>query len=165
MNSITAKEKQSMLIKTYLKPVFKQYGYLTKNQTWWRDQGDFFLIINLQNFSWNTENDVTFCFNIGIGLKNEMKDISKEPTHFDLTIPIREDSYLSDSRTPSLYRSKTGYVISTHTNIDEFIKEIKLDFETEILPKLDKLKTINNCVDYYGNFPFWGDRLKELVRT
>jgi hypothetical protein len=73
---MTAKEKQPVFIKTYLKPTLKLRGYLTKGQTWWRDQGDFFIIINLQNFSFNTKDHVTFCFNIGIALKAVMKNLA-----------------------------------------------------------------------------------------
>ena len=129
MSIITAKEKQSIFIKSYLKPILKQHGYLTSGQTWWRDHGEFYIIINLQNFSWNTQNNVDFCFNIGIALKSQMKDIFKKPTHFNLTIPIREGSYLPDSRKETIYRKKTGYFINQDTDLDIFINEAKIDFE------------------------------------
>ncbi len=159
---ITAKEKQSIVIKTCLKTTLKQHGYLTNSQTWWRDQGDFFIIINLQNFSWNTKNDVTFCFNIGIALKSRMKDVLKKPSYFDLTTHTRGGAYLSDSR-KNIHRVETGYIIKSNTDVEDFIKELSVDFETEILPKLDKLKTINDCVEYYEQFPFWGDHLKRMI--
>lgn len=165
MNTITAKEKQSVFIKSYLKPTFKQAGYLTNGQTWWRDQGDFFIIINLQNFSWNTKDDVTFCFNIGIGLKSLMKDPSGKPKYSDLTIFVRGGAYLSDSRKSGMYKNQTGYIIQENTSIDNFIKEFKIDFEGDILPILAKLVTLNDCVEYYQKFPFWGDRLKEIIKT
>jgi len=162
-STITAKDKQSIFIKTYLKPNLKAHGYSTNAQTWWRDNGDFFIIINLQNFSWNTRNNVDFCFNIGIALKSKIKDFSKKPTHFDLTVRIREGAYLSESRKTTRYRSKAGYSIDQSTNLDDFIMEAKFDFEDEILPTLGKLKTITDCLDFYGNMPFWGSQLKKLL--
>ena len=42
-----------------------------------------------------------------------------------------------------------------------FIKEIGIDFEEEILPQLDKLKTVTDCVIYYGQFPFLGRSAKK----
>jgi hypothetical protein len=160
-----AKEKQSIFIKTYLKSTLKQHKYLTSGQTWWKDHGDFYVIINLQNFSWNTKDDVTFCFNIGIGLKSLMKDLSKKPTHFDLTVPIREGAYLAESRKINNYRNNAGYIINRNTDIDDFIIGLRVDFESEILPKLEKLVTLNDCVEYYEQFPFWGDRLKGIINS
>ncbi|MGZ3764571.1 MAG: DUF4304 domain-containing protein [Mucilaginibacter sp.] len=165
MSANTAKEKQSIFIKSYLKPKLKISGYSTNGQTWWRDMGTFFIIINLQNFSWNTKNDVNFCFNMGIGLKSKMKDLSKKPTYFDLTIQIREDAYLSESRRNHPYRNKNGYVINLNTEIDDFINELKIDFEENILQEFEKLKTINDCVKYYEKFPFWGNHLIEIIKT
>lgn len=69
------------IIKTYLKPTLKQFGYQTSGQTWWKDNGDFFTLINLQNFSWNSKDSVDFCFNIGVAVKATMTDkTKKKPT-------------------------------------------------------------------------------------
>ena len=90
-----AKEIQTEFIKTYLKPALKSFGYLTSVQTWWKDKGDFFILINLQNFSWNSRDNVDFCFNIGIVLKATMKDPNKKkPTVYDLDVYLREGFYL-----------------------------------------------------------------------
>lgn len=161
---MTAKEKQSIVIKTYLKPILKLYGYSTKGKTWWRDQGVFFIIINLQNFSFNYKNDVTFCFNIGVAVKAGMKHPdSLYPNYNDLHINIRESAYLSKSRI-NKFRNKTGYIIDLNSDIEDFIKEFKIDFEFEILPQLDRLKTINDCLNFYEQFPFWSDYLKRVIR-
>lgn len=154
---------QLKVIKEYLKPLLKKHAYTTKAQTWWRDQGDFFIIINLQNFSWNLKDDVTFCFNIGIALKAIMK-APDNPTYHDLNISVRQDSYLPDLRIENRHKNKTGYLIRPDTNFDDFVKELKVDFEEEILPRLNHLKTINDCVEYYGDFTFWGEHLKRLIR-
>jgi len=159
----TAKEKQSIFIKEYLKPALKQNGYLIKGQTWWKEEDEFYKIINLQNFSFNTKNDVTFCFNLGIGLKNQMKDPSQKPTYANLNVHTREDWYLSEPKKEYGYRNETGYILKQNTDIDNFIKELKNDFENDILPKLKKLVTLKDCLELYGDIPFWGNRLKEMV--
>ena len=94
-----------------------------------------------------------------------MKDLSKNPTHFDLTVPLRQDSYLPDSRKSHCYRNKTGYIIDQETAVDDFIKELRIDFESEILPRLDNLFIIDDCLRYYEHLPFWGERLKMLVNS
>ena len=75
---MTAKEKQAYIIKIYLKPTLKTFGYQTSGQTWWKDKGDFFNFINLQNYSWNSKDSVDFRFNIGIALKATIKDKQKK---------------------------------------------------------------------------------------
>ncbi len=162
---MTAKEKQSELIKTYLKPTLKNFGYKTSRQTWWKDKNDFFLLISMQNFSWNTQNNVNFCFNIGIVLKTEMKDKSKNPLIYDLTIPLRENFYLPHNRTENLFRNKTGYILNDETDIFTFINELKSDFENYILPKLDNLNELQDCIDNFGDVYFFGERMKNAIRA
>jgi len=80
-----------------------------------------------------------------------------------LTIPIREGAYLLNARKVSKYRNNTGYIINSKTDVDEFTREMKIDFEEEILPQLDTLKTIADCVNFYEKYPFWGEHLKKLI--
>jgi len=42
---MTAKELQIEFIKTYLKPTLKLHNYKTSGQTWWKNMGDFFIVI------------------------------------------------------------------------------------------------------------------------
>lgn len=52
---MNAKEKQTEFIKGYLKPKLKDEGFGTSGQTWWKNKGDFFIVINLQNSQWNSK--------------------------------------------------------------------------------------------------------------
>jgi hypothetical protein len=161
---MTAKEKQTEFIKTYLKPTLKNFGYQTSGQTWWKDKGDFFVLINLQNFSWNTKDSVDFCFNIGVVLKLTMEDTSKKkPTAHDLTVYLREGFYLPDNRQEYKFKNKVGYKLLDKSDIIEFTGDLKVDFEKYILPLLDKLNTLQNCIDTFGDITFWGDNLKRVI--
>ena len=158
---MTGKEKQKEVIKNYLNPTLTDYGFKTKGQTWWKDKGDFFILINLQNFSWNNNDKVDFCFNIGIALKADIKNID-QPTVHDLTVYLREDFYLPH-RFFNKFRNKTGYTITNKTNIDKFIVSFKTDFEDVIIPYLDNLDSIKDCINKFGNVKFWGDNLKKII--
>ena len=161
---MTAKEKQTQFIKTYLKPTLKTLGYKTSGQTWWKDKGDFFTLINLQNFSWNSKDSVDFCFNIGVALKATMTDTDKKkPTVHDLTVYLRENYYLPDNRQEYKFRNKTGYMLTEKADLNDFVAELKLDFENYILPTLDKLNSLKDCVDRFGSITFWGDNLKKVI--
>jgi hypothetical protein len=161
---MTAKDIQAEFIKLYLKPTLKQNGYQTSGQTWWRKQGDFFIIINLQNYSWNDKDNVDFCFNIGIGLTATLKDTTKKKAGYnDLTVQVREGLYLPDNRQEHKYKNNVGYSVKSNTDLTDFINEMSIDFEQAILLKLDTLKSLKDCVDLYGGLVFWGDNLKRVI--
>lgn len=161
---MTVKEKQTQFIKTYLKPTLKNLGYQTSGQTWWKDKGDFFTLINLQNFSWNSKDSVDFCFNIGTALKASMKDNDhKKPTVHDLTVYLRESFYLPENRKEHKFRNKTGYFLTEQIDLKHFITELKKDFDEHIFVSLDKLNSLQNCIDSFGEITFWGDNLKRII--
>ena len=160
---MTAKEKQAYIIKIYLKPTLKTFGYQTSGQTWWKDKGDFFNVINLQNYSWNSKDSVDFRFNIGIALKATIKDKQKKKaTYNDLTTHIDEGAFLPDRKNRT-FGNNQGYSISDQTDIDQFIISLKNDFETYILPGLEEPKTLTDCVRFYEQFTLWGDNLKRVM--
>jgi hypothetical protein len=161
---MTAKEKQTALIKTYLKPALKLHGYSTSGQTWWKDKGDFFNIINLQNYSWNSKESVDFRFNIGIALKALLRDEQKKKaTYNDLIIHLDEGTFLPDRKNRK-FGDNQGYSITEKTDLDEFVSDVKKDFENYILPKLDEPKSLQDCIQNYGQLSFWGERLQILIK-
>jgi len=161
---MTAKEIQAEFIKTYLKPTLKNFGYQTSGQTWWKDKGNFFTLINLQNFSWNSKESIDFCFNIGVAIKATMKlTDKKKPTVHDLTVYLREGFYLPDNRQEYKFKNKTGYILTNQTDLNEFTNELKSDFENYIIPFLNKLNSLQDCIDKFGDITFWGDNLKKVI--
>ena len=160
---MNAKEKQTQFIKNYLKPTLKKSGYLTSGQTWWKDKGDFFNVINLQNYSWNSKDSVDFRFNIGIALKATVKDIQKKKaTLYDLTTHLDEGTFLPDRRNRS-FGNNQGYSITDTTDLTDFISAVQYDFERYILPGLEELQNLTDCIKFYERFPFWGDSLKKVI--
>jgi hypothetical protein len=161
---VTAKEKQTEFIKVYLKPTLKEFGYQTSGQTWWKDKGEFFNVINLQNYSWNSKDSVDFRFNVGIALKATVKDAQKKKaTYNDLTVHVGEGTFLPDA-TQRKFGNNQGYSLTSNTDLNEFINALKEDFETFILPGLDKPKSLRDCIQFYGQFTFWGDNLRRVIK-
>ena len=161
---MTAKEKQSEFIKEYLKPLLKKHDYCIQGQTWWKDKGDFFIVANLQNYSWNSKESVDFCFNVGIALAKTLNDtLKKRPTVHDLTVYLREGAYLPADRKTHQFRNHNGYFINSSTAVNDFAFEFKKDFEEIILPQLEALKTLSDCLKYFEGVPFWSDQLKKAV--
>ena len=161
---MTAKEKQISIVKLYLKPTMKNFSYLTERQMWWKDKGDFFIVIDLQNYSWNAKNKVDFCFNISIVLKTAANyNEHKKPSGYNPTVCLRENYFLPDKRKQHKFRSKIGYALNEDVESDEFTAHLKIDFEDHILPALNKLNSLQNCVDEFGDLTFWGDNLKRII--
>jgi hypothetical protein len=162
---MTAKDKQKEFIKAYLKPKLKEWGYSTSGQNWWKDKGDFFNVINLQNYSWNSSDSVDFRFNIGIALKATVKDEQKKKaTHFDLTVHLDEGTFIPDRKNRK-FGDNQGYSINEKTDLTEFINSLSTDFELYILPGLDKITSLEECVEFYGQFKFWGENLKRQIKA
>ena len=159
---MTAKEIQTEFIKTYLKPTLKSYGYKTTGQTWWKDMGDFFVVINLQNSQWNSKEDLSFCFNTGMALTNRLKDKKKANFYDIVGIPLRHEIYLSEKRCQVLKERGgwLGYRITEKTDLNSFIEDFKIDFEDAILKPLDELKSIKDWIVFYEKF----DVLSEYFR-
>lgn len=158
---MTAKEKQNV----FIKPQLKIAGYQISGQTWWKEKEEFFTVINLQNFSWNDKDNVDFCFNIGIALKANLRDKEKEkPTAHDLTVYLREGFYLPKERKENGFRNKSGYILKTEMDFEEFAEEIVSDFSNHILPYLEGINTPKDCISHFGEITFWGENLKRVIR-
>lgn len=165
---MNAKEKQTEFIKGYLKPKLKDEGFGTSGQTWWKNKGDFFIVINLQNSQWNSKDELSFCFNIGIALTDRLKDSAKKKaTYNDIITNLRESAYLSKDRQKHKYRQDgwLGYLLTDKTDLADFTNELRFDIENEILPRLNRLNNLDDCLDYYKDFEFWGENLRKLINN
>lgn len=162
----TSKDIQKEFIKAYLKPTLKEYGYKTSGQTWWKSMGDFFIVINLQNSQWNSNEELSFCLNIGVALTEKLADKEKKKvSYFDVITTLREDAYLTEERR-QIKKEKggwLGYKITDTTNTCDFIADFKIDLEENILKQLDQLRTLKDCVLFYEKFDFWGKILKQQI--
>lgn len=164
---VTSKDIQKEFIKTYLKPTLKENGYKTSGQTWWKNMGDFFIVINLQNSSYNSKQELSFCLNVGVALTENLADKEKQKaTYYDSAMPLREDAYLTEER-QALKKSKggwLGYKITDKTNLNDFITDFKVDLEDNILAQLDKFKSLKDCVLFYDKFEIWGANLRRQIK-
>jgi hypothetical protein len=157
---MTAKDKQKEIISKTLKPLMKKWGYKTTGQNWWKINGDFFNVINLQNFSWNSKEQVDFCFNFATGLTKDITGKVKVTVH-NAPTHMREVSLLPETITK--FRDKIGYHLISETNIQEFANEITHDFEIIILPKLDSLNSLENILEFYKE-GFFAENLRKYFK-
>lgn len=151
---MNAKEKQAEFIKFFLKPILKQFGYHISGQTWWKANKEFYYVINLQNYSWNSKDNVDFRFNIGIALRATVKDnVKYRPTHYDMVTYSNEDKFILNKINKS-FTTNLGYVINDNTHFIDFCEAISLDFKNQILPSLEKLSNLQEVLEFYGQSTF-----------
>ena len=160
---MNAKEKQTKFIKLHLKPFLKSRDYKNSNQTWWKDRGDFYNVINLQNFSWNSKDKIDFIFNLGIALKATLKDRTlKKVTHFDCVTHLGDVAFLPDSKNRR-FGSNLGYEIKSETDLDDFMISFFNDFSNYVLPKFEEPSNLKELIDFYKRFEFWGIQLEKQI--
>ncbi len=93
-----------------------------------------------------------------------MKDNEKKkPTVHDLAVYLREGFYLPADRQEYQFKNKTGYTLSDQDDLVGFISELKNDFEGHILPFLEKIFTIQDCINAFGQITFWGNNLTRVI--
>jgi hypothetical protein len=80
-----------------------------------------------------------------------------------LTVYLREGFYLPDNRQEYKFKNKTGYTLTDQADLNDFVTELKSDFESHILPYLDKLNSLQDCINSFGDITFWGDNLKRVI--
>lgn len=161
---MTSQEIQKEFIRAYLKPTLKAYGYKTSGRTWWKDNGDFFIVINLQTSQWSSKEELSFRLNIGVGLTDGLAD-KKKVTIYDTVTHLGEMAYLTEER-QQLQKKRggwLGYKITNVTDVAEFIDYFKVDLEDNILKKLNGLKTLKDCIAFYDKFAFWGEQLRRQI--
>lgn len=151
---MNAKEKQIDFINTYFKPTLKKYGYRFYGQTYFKLGGEIIPLINFQNYSWNSQNNVEFRFNIGFTTNDNIKNAKKAKISFSESwVQLSEGDYLEKEN--HSFRNEIGYVIDDSTDLSDFTLELRDDFEKHILPKLDSMKTIDDCLDFHKKIEFW----------
>jgi hypothetical protein len=142
---LSAQQLQSQFLSSYLKPALKAQGYKNEEQIWWKEKQGFFLLIQLQNFPW-CKDSLAFCFNIGM---------SVTLPNFSSYAP--ETAYISPKRKKHKYKRKIGYSVTDSALLSDYIQELKADFETEILPRLESLQTLDDCRKFYQHFPSFNE--------
>lgn len=156
---MTAKEKQLTFIKDSLKELLKNEGYKTSGNKWWKLNGPFFNFIELQNFSWNSQNSVDFCFNFTTGLTSDIKNADKPTIHDG--IPYIRESYFKVTES-DYWKGANGYHIDDKTDLNKFTEPVLNDFKSLIIPKFSLLTNKESIARFYSD-EFWGPRVKQSL--
>lgn len=145
---MTTKEKKTIVIKEVITPTFKEAGYRTIGQTYYRMQEECCIVVKLQSSHFNSAaTGFTFWFHIEVMPKETSKEELKT-WNASGSSDIHESLLLPDCGYLHPYRSSLGYQIDGYKNYmpqDMDVEDIKIkigsDFHELILPQLDEIKT------------------------
>ncbi len=89
----------------------------------------------------------------------------RKATYDDLSAQIRDGELLPENRKKHTYREESyfGYLITNDTDLSDFTKEVSIDVEELILPKLQRLNSLSDCINFFEPFGYWGYNLKMKV--
>lgn len=140
---MTTKEKRGIILKEVITPAFKEEGYRTIGQIYYRVQGDCCMAVKLQSSQFNSvATGHTFWFHINAFPKETSRDQLKEWNSCGDS-DIHESWLLPDCGFLHPYRNAIGYHIDGYKNyvlqdmdIEDIKKRIGSDFRDVILPQL-----------------------------
>ena len=159
---MTTKEKKAIVIKKAITPAFKEAGYRTIGQTYYRMQEECCIVVKLQSPHFNSAaTGFTFWFHIEVLPKETSKEELKT-WNASGSSDIHESLLLPDCGYLHPYRSSLGYQIDGYKNYmpqDMDVEDIKIkigsDFHELILPQLDEIKTPD---DWAAHKKEWKER-------
>lgn len=149
---MTGIEKRNMVVKEVLTPVLKQAGFKKSGLSWWMELEDCYLIIRMRNCHFNRgDTGINFEFQLSASAKKDMKGKTKDQWIYNQLTSIEEYYFLPQFGFSNPFRKGlAGYTIDGNQNykpldmpVENIMKQIKLDFETYIVPELLKV----HCLD------------------
>lgn len=158
---MTSKEKKTAVIREVITPMFKEAGYSTLGQTYYRMQGECCMLVNLQSSHFNSVvTGFTFWFHINVRPKEDTTKEWIKQWNAAASSDIHECLLLPDCGYLHPYHSALGYQIDGYRNYqpqDMDVEDIKTriggDFRDYILPQLDEIRTL----------PVWETKKKEWM--
>lgn len=148
---MTSKEKKEIILKEIVAPAFKEAGYRTIGQTYYRVQGECCLTVKTQSSRFNSAaTGYTFWFHIKALPKETTREKIKEWNSYG-TSSIHEDSLLPDCGYLHPYHNPMGYQIDGYKNyvpqdmdIEDLKNRIGSDLREVILPQLDGIRSLDD---------------------
>ncbi|MFD0932345.1 DUF4304 domain-containing protein [Psychroflexus salinarum] len=147
-----------------LKPLMVEAGFNNEGEIWWKSKEDFSLVLTLQKYWWSTDDKIDFRINLGLMIPPIKASSRKRPEITELAVCVSQDCYLPEEIQFHRYKNSIGYSLTNEDNADEFLNLISRDFEEYIIPQLIQQETLQDCVEFYKDVPFWNQRLDRFIQ-
>jgi len=143
---MNAKEIQDDIIKTIIKPRFKENRFKVSGLTLLKKEVDFVKVFNIQSSSWNTADEVKFTFNLGFFLPDTYEFWLGQPVPQN----IKEYHCVFNLRPGPILKSGTNdywYSINESRNLEELKNLIRAHVKTYYIPFFNKYNLITDLIN------------------
>lgn len=147
-----------------LKPIMLKANFENDGEIWWKSTEEFSLVLTLQKYWWSTEDKIDFRINLGLMIPPIKRSNRKRPEITELAVCVSQDCYLPEDIQFHKFKNSIGYCIKNEDSSEEFLNLIQRDFENYIIPQLIQQETLEDCVEFYKNVPFWNQRLDRFIQ-
>ncbi|MBZ9628342.1 DUF4304 domain-containing protein [Psychroflexus sp. CAK1W] len=147
-----------------LKPLMLKNNFQNDGEIWWKSTEDFSLVLTLQKYWWSTEDKIDFRINLGLMIPPIKESNKKRPEITELAVCVSQDCYLPEDIQFHKFKNSIGYCIKNEDDMEEFLTVVQRDFEKYIIPQFVKQQTLEDCVEFYKDVPFWNQRLDRFIQ-
>lgn len=147
--SMKPEQKQDAVVKQVVIPLLRDKGFQTSGTSWWKELEDCWLFLYMKNSSCNgAGTGVTFCFEISVSGKDEIKDKLSEQWMYNQFDCLCQNDFLPYQGYLTPRVEALGYRIDGYRNylpldepLEEIMERIRGHFENYIFPALDRIRT------------------------
>lgn len=147
-----------------LLPLMHEAGFSNDGEIWWKSTEEFSLVLTIQKYWWSTDDKIDFRTNLGLMIPPIKSSSRKRPEITELAVCVSQDCYLPEDIQFHKFKNSIGYSIKNEDHTDDFLNLIKRDFENFIIPQLMQQETLQDCVEFYKDIPFWNQRLDRFIQ-
>ena len=131
------KSELDSIVKEIVAPIFKELGFKKKGYNFYRGYGEVGQAFNIQNSRWNSKEDKSFVFNIGLIDKVVYKQVNNIapppfPKEVDCDIRLRLGN-LTD-------KADGWYNLNSTTELDKLKEQIRHDLKLYVVPFFEDFK-------------------------
>ncbi|WML46626.1 DUF4304 domain-containing protein [Neobacillus sp. PS3-34] len=140
------KDMYKLMLKEYIKPIFKEKGYKKKGNVFVKETDDIVYIIYFLPDRWNTIDEYGFTIDLRVCSKEVLKAIGEPlPNNwfaYNYITPLIESGlgYLRP------FPLKSDYGIGENTDINELAREVISDLNEIIFPYVEKLNSYDTII-------------------
>ncbi len=137
------------IVKEVITPIFRKFGFRKSGNNFYREINSIGQVFNVQQSQWNTKDNKSFTFNLGLintttYFKIYKRETPKFPKEYDCEISIRLGQLMKTN--------DKWYNLNKDTNFAMLKEQINTDLEKYAMQFFEEFSDINKWSDEYFNW-------------